>query len=102
MTINYYEEFEKLGLEYFNNKIDQYRKDGYFIPNSWKFHEQMFGDLKGSSCISDEEISQSKIEEKILSSIFDDSDYQVSDGFDNSVQISPKIKEWGYKYFPKM
>ena len=38
----------------------------------------------------------------ILSSIFDDSDYQVSDGFDNSVQISPKIKEWGYKYFPKM
>ena len=34
--------------------------------------------------------------------IFEDSDYQVSDNFDNSVEISPKIKEWGYKYFPKM
>lgn len=97
--INYYEEFEKLGVEHFNNNIDKYRKDGYFIPNSWKFHKSLFHDLKNSGY--GDELSQSEIEEEILNYLFNDSDSSVSDNHGETVYIDSRIKEWGYKYFPR-
>ena len=99
MERNLNDEFQELGgVEYFNNNLDRFKKNGYFIPINWKFSEQMFYSLKN---LLSYESTQTEIEQGILEQIFVRSDSYVVDNYDYECRVDKRIIMWGFDWFPR-